>query len=53
MAYILFLVLFSYAILVRMPPTPTWPEIYVIGYIGAFGCEIFREIASSEPVGIK
>ncbi|XP_034245088.1 transient receptor potential cation channel trpm [Thrips palmi] len=52
-AYMVFLYTFSYVVLVRMPAMPTWPELYVIGYVTAFGCEKVRELLSAEPVGLR
>lgn len=52
-AYMVFLYTFSYVVLVHMPDIPTWPEIYVIGYVTAFGCEKVRELLSAEPVGLR
>ncbi|XP_062708443.1 transient receptor potential cation channel trpm isoform X7 [Aedes albopictus] len=53
MAYVFFLVLFTYTVLVRMEPTPSWQEAYSIAYIATLGCEKIREIVSSEPVAIS
>ncbi|XP_050674570.1 transient receptor potential cation channel trpm isoform X3 [Leptidea sinapis] len=52
-AYILFLLMFTYTVLVKMDPTPSWPEIYSICYIITFLCEKIREIVTSEPVAIR
>lgn len=52
MAYMFFLVMFTYTVLVKMEPTPCWQEIYSIAYIATLGCEKIREIISSEPVAI-
>ncbi|XP_023245943.1 transient receptor potential cation channel trpm [Copidosoma floridanum] len=52
-AYVIFLLLFSYSILVRMDDVPSWPEIYSIAYILTMGCEKVREIATSEPVALS
>ncbi|KAH9633176.1 hypothetical protein HF086_017731 [Spodoptera exigua] len=52
-AYILFLLMFTYTVLVKMDPTPSWPEIYSICYILTFLCEKIREIITSEPVAIS
>ncbi|RVE51394.1 hypothetical protein evm_003949 [Chilo suppressalis] len=52
-AYILFLLMFTYTVLVKMDPTPSWPEIYSICYIITFLCEKIREIITSEPVAIR
>uniref|UniRef100_A0A182WB94 Transient receptor potential cation channel trpm n=1 Tax=Anopheles minimus TaxID=112268 RepID=A0A182WB94_9DIPT len=53
MAYVFFLVLFTYTVLVRMEETPSWQEFYAISYITTLGCEKIREIVSSEPVAIS
>ncbi|XP_035907098.1 transient receptor potential cation channel trpm isoform X7 [Anopheles stephensi] len=53
MAYMFFLVLFTYTVLVRMEETPSWQECYAISYITTLGCEKIREIVSSEPVAIS
>ncbi|XP_055607349.1 transient receptor potential cation channel trpm isoform X8 [Uranotaenia lowii] len=53
MAYVFFLVLFTYTVLVRMEPYPSWQEAYSIAYITTLGCEKIREIVSSEPVAIS
>uniref|UniRef100_A0A182LT93 Ion transport domain-containing protein n=1 Tax=Anopheles culicifacies TaxID=139723 RepID=A0A182LT93_9DIPT len=53
MAYVFFLVLFTYTVLVRMEETPSWQEVYAISYITTLGCEKIREIVSSEPVAIS
>ncbi|KAL1129661.1 hypothetical protein AAG570_012606 [Ranatra chinensis] len=52
-AYIIFLLAFSYVVLVRMELSPSWPEMFCIAYICTLGCEKIREIASSEPVAIS
>ncbi|XP_026491719.1 transient receptor potential cation channel trpm isoform X9 [Vanessa tameamea] len=52
-AYILFLLMFTYTVLVKMDSTPSWPEIYSICYILTFLCEKIREIITSEPVAIR
>ncbi|XP_012280563.1 transient receptor potential cation channel trpm isoform X2 [Orussus abietinus] len=52
-AYIIFLVFFSYSILVRMGESPGWPEIYAIMYVCTLGCEKVREIAISEPATLS
>lgn len=51
-AYVFFLVLFTYTVLVKMEMTPNWQEVYSIAYITTLGCEKIREIISSEPVAI-
>ncbi|XP_026320800.1 transient receptor potential cation channel trpm [Hyposmocoma kahamanoa] len=52
-AYILFLLMFTYTVLVKMVIEPSWPEIYSICYILTFLCEKIREIVTSEPVAIR
>lgn len=52
-SYLLFLIIFSYTVLVKMAPTPSWQEILAISYIGSLGCEKIREILCSEPVAIS
>ncbi|XP_046433242.1 transient receptor potential cation channel trpm isoform X2 [Neodiprion fabricii] len=52
-AYIVFLVLFSYCILVKMGHMPAWAEIYSIAYICTLGCEKVRQIVSSEPATLS
>lgn len=52
-AYIIFLLLFSYCILVHMDIRPSLPEIYAIVYICTLGFEKMREIVISEPATIS
>ncbi|CAH0550311.1 unnamed protein product [Brassicogethes aeneus] len=52
-AYIMFLVIFSYTVLVKMGPMPTWQEWMCIAFICSLGCEKLRELFSSEPVGFS
>ncbi|KAK4884574.1 hypothetical protein RN001_000845 [Aquatica leii] len=52
-AYVTFLMLFSYVVLVKMGPTPTWQEYLAISFIAAMGCEKVREILSTEPVALS
>ncbi|CAH1966850.1 unnamed protein product [Acanthoscelides obtectus] len=51
-AYIIFLVLFSYIVLVKMYSLPTWQEWLCIAFVVSLGCEKMREMFSSEPVGL-
>ncbi|XP_050323313.1 transient receptor potential cation channel trpm isoform X8 [Bactrocera neohumeralis] len=51
-AYMFFLFMFTYTVLVKMGPTPRWQEVYSIAYIATLGFEKIREIISSEPVAI-
>ncbi|CAL7938902.1 unnamed protein product [Xylocopa violacea] len=52
-AYIIFLVLFSYSILIHMDHHPSLAEVYAIAYICTLGCEKVREIATSEPATLS
>ncbi|CAG9862478.1 unnamed protein product [Phyllotreta striolata] len=52
-AYITFLVLFSYSILIKMGQYPIWQEYFSIAFIISLGCEKIRELISSEPVGMS
>uniref|UniRef100_A0A1Y1MC38 Transient receptor potential cation channel trpm n=2 Tax=Photinus pyralis TaxID=7054 RepID=A0A1Y1MC38_PHOPY len=52
-AYLMFLMLFSYVVLVKMGPTPTWQEHLAISFITAMGCEKVREILSTEPAALS
>ncbi|XP_058976329.1 transient receptor potential cation channel trpm-like isoform X3 [Musca domestica] len=51
-AYMFFLGMFTFTVLVKMEPMPRWQEIYSIAYITTLGFEKIREIVSSEPVAI-
>ncbi|XP_014480910.1 PREDICTED: transient receptor potential cation channel trpm isoform X1 [Dinoponera quadriceps] len=52
-AYIIFLIFFSYCILIHMDDHPSLAEIYAIAYICTLGCEKVREIATSEPATLS
>nr|XP_012234779.1 PREDICTED: transient receptor potential cation channel trpm [Linepithema humile] len=52
-AYIIFLLFFSYCILIHMDEQPSLAEIYAIAYICTLGCEKIREIAISEPATLS
>lgn len=45
--------MYSYVVLVKMEPVPSWQELYVIAYICTLACEKIREIVSSEPATIS
>ncbi|XP_049813711.1 transient receptor potential cation channel trpm [Schistocerca nitens] len=51
--YMVFLVIFTYVVLIRTEPNLSWQEIYVVAYICTLACEKIREIISSEPVAIS
>ncbi|CAL1279991.1 unnamed protein product, partial [Larinioides sclopetarius] len=50
MAYAVFLVFFTYVVLVRMDQQMSWQEAYVTSYICTLGLEKIREVVASEPV---
>ncbi|KAJ8980323.1 hypothetical protein NQ317_008031 [Molorchus minor] len=52
LAYVTFLGMFSYMILVKMNPIPTWQEWVSVAFVFSLGCEKLRELFSSEPVGL-
>lgn len=52
-AYIIFLIIFSYLVLVKMSMMPSWYEWYCILFIVTLGCEKIRELFCTEPVGIS
>lgn len=52
-AYIVFLLIYTYTLLIRTPLTPEWNEWYVVAHMASFGCEKLREILASEPVNLK
>ncbi|XP_046811421.1 transient receptor potential cation channel trpm isoform X12 [Lucilia cuprina] len=52
MAYMFFLLMFTFTVLVKMEQKPRWQEMYSIAYIATLGFEKIREIISSEPVAI-
>lgn len=53
MAYVFFLCLFTYLVLVKLPKQPQWMEWYVVAYISTLLLEKIREILSTEPVELK
>ena len=53
MAYIVFLVIYTYTLLFQLPEEPAWNEYYVIAFIASFGCEKLREIFVSEPLQLR
>ncbi|XP_014671784.1 PREDICTED: transient receptor potential cation channel trpm-like [Priapulus caudatus] len=48
-AYLIFMVMFNYTVLVRMEPDPSWLEYYVMAYVWTLSLEKIREIIQSEP----
>ncbi len=51
--YAVFLLIFTYTVLVRTPVLPEWNEYYVFAYLITFGAEKIREIAISQPIKSK
>jgi transient receptor potential cation channel subfamily M protein 6 len=51
-AYIAFLIMFTYTVLGEMENKPSWQELYTIIYVCTLLAEKVREIAS-EPVSIR
>lgn len=52
-AYLVFLITFTYMVLTKTEMKPTWQGLYTIAYICTFACEKIRAIISSEPVNIR
>ena len=48
-AYLVFLCLYTYICLVKTPPMPSIPEIFVTAYIASFGLEKIRQFCVLEP----
>uniref|UniRef100_A0A8L8KAX7 LSDAT_euk domain-containing protein n=1 Tax=Heligmosomoides polygyrus TaxID=6339 RepID=A0A8L8KAX7_HELPZ len=55
LSFCLFLAAFTYVLLIRTPPKPTWLEWVLFAYVIAFGMEHFRKFLMSEmqPLGQK
>jgi transient receptor potential cation channel subfamily M member 3 len=53
MAYIAFLLIYTYTLLIKLPEVPAWNEYYVMAYIATFGCEMIHEIVVSEPIQLR
>ncbi|XP_037079243.1 transient receptor potential cation channel trpm-like [Pollicipes pollicipes] len=53
LAYVVFLTLYTYVVLVKMYPTPRWEEVYVTAFLLTVGIEKVREILASEPVTLS
>ncbi|XP_077989060.1 transient receptor potential cation channel subfamily M member 3-like [Glandiceps talaboti] len=51
MAYIVFLVIFNYVVLVHMDSMPHWQEWYIIAYVVTFAVEKVRELFITETGG--
>ncbi|CAB4068423.1 TRPM3 [Lepeophtheirus salmonis] len=50
-AYMIFLVFYTYVCLVKTPLRPSWAEIYVVACMISFGSEKIRQILVAEPSG--
>ena len=50
MAYMAFLMIYTYTVLIRMLPEMEWNEYYIIAYVATFGSEKIREVLASVPV---
>ncbi len=51
--YAIFLLIFTYTVLIRTPSLPECNEYYVFSYLITFGTEKIREIAISQPFKTK
>jgi uncharacterized membrane protein YhdT len=49
MAYVVFLVIYTYMVLEGIGPFPRWYELYCILFVFSLGCERFREFLNYEP----
>ena len=47
LAYLVFIMLYNYTVLVRMHPEPSWQEWYVIAYIFTMALEKIREVSNN------
>ncbi len=53
-AYMVFLLMYTYVCLVKMPPAfPSWPEVYVTACIVSFGMEALRTLFVTEANSLK
>lgn len=53
LTYFAFLAAYTFVVLVRTYPQPTWPEIFLMTYVFSLAIEKFRQIVASEPVKIS
>uniref|UniRef100_A0A914VNG0 Uncharacterized protein n=1 Tax=Plectus sambesii TaxID=2011161 RepID=A0A914VNG0_9BILA len=49
-SFIVFLMVFTYVLLIETPEEPTWIEWFLVAYVTAFGLEHLRKLLMSEPV---
>ena len=43
--YIVFLMVMTYVVLIKIPYIPSWQEIFCMAYVFTLGCEKFREVS--------
>eukprot|EP00092_Neocalanus_flemingeri_P021755 GFUD01023599.1.p1 GENE.GFUD01023599.1~~GFUD01023599.1.p1 ORF type:complete len:1565 (-),score=309.61 GFUD01023599.1:400-5094(-) len=48
-AYLVFLGMYTYICLVKTPPVPSIPEIFVTAYVATYGLEKIRQFCALEP----
>eukprot|EP00080_Pristionchus_pacificus_P015819 PDM75839.1 ion channel [Pristionchus pacificus] len=53
LAFLIFLFFFSYVLLVKTPPDPTWIEWGLLAYVVVFGAEYIRKFFMSEMKPMK
>ncbi|KAL5005502.1 hypothetical protein ScPMuIL_018958 [Solemya velum] len=53
MAYIAFLMFYTYVVLIKTSKSPRWQEYYVMSYIFSLAVEKIRQVIASEPVKFK
>ncbi|XP_052700936.1 transient receptor potential cation channel subfamily M member 1-like isoform X2 [Crassostrea angulata] len=53
LTYFAFLAAYTFVVLVKTYPQPTWPEIFLMTYVFSLAIEKFRQIVASEPVKIS
>uniref|UniRef100_A0A914VVH5 Transient receptor potential cation channel subfamily M member 3 n=1 Tax=Plectus sambesii TaxID=2011161 RepID=A0A914VVH5_9BILA len=49
-SFIVFLLVFTYVLLIETPDEPTWIEWFLVAYVTAFGLEHLRKLLMSEPM---
>ncbi|XP_076047574.1 transient receptor potential cation channel, subfamily M isoform X4 [Oratosquilla oratoria] len=53
LAFMFFLCVYTYLVLVRLPEEPEWVEWYTVAYISTLLLEKIREILAAEPVELR
>uniref|UniRef100_A0A914DFJ8 Ion transport domain-containing protein n=1 Tax=Acrobeloides nanus TaxID=290746 RepID=A0A914DFJ8_9BILA len=51
--FLVFLTIFTYVLLIKTPPFPTFLEWYLCFYVLVFGLEIIRRFFTSEPEKLR